>query len=119
MGSGPKLEKKQKAPKPLLDVWKTRSVFWDLKYWPVLDMPHCLDLTHITKNVFKSLFAALLNMPEKTKDVPKARNDQIHLGIREELHGGIESSDDEETNRHKGKKVKKMNTTAPILLYSK
>src|SRR4051812_48156882 len=35
----PKSGKKQKSPKPLLDVWKTRSVFWDLKYWPVLDTP--------------------------------------------------------------------------------
>jgi hypothetical protein len=24
--------KKRKAPKPLLKVWKTRSVFWDLPY---------------------------------------------------------------------------------------
>src|ERR1043165_8861509 len=69
---------------------------------------------HITKNVFESLFATLLNMPEKTKDGLKARNDLIHLGIREELHGGIESLDDEETNRHKGKRVKKNDYHCPI-----
>ena len=50
----PRPGKKKKAPKPLLDVWKTRSVFWDLPYWPILGMPHCLDLMHITKNVFGS-----------------------------------------------------------------
>src|SRR4051812_40622460 len=68
---------------------------------------------HITKNVFESLFATLLNMPKKTKDGPKARNYLIHLGIREELHGGIESSDDEETNRHKGTKVNKNDYHCP------
>src|SRR4051812_25527943 len=67
---------------------------------------------HITKNVFENLFATLLNMREKTKDGPKARNDLIHLGIREELHGGIESSD-EEMNRHKGKKVIKNDYHCP------
>ena len=33
----------KKAPEPLLKVWKTRSVFWDLEYWHKLDTPHCLD----------------------------------------------------------------------------
>src|SRR5664279_3217142 len=70
--------KKRKAPKPLLDVWKTRSVFWDLAYWPILDTPHCLDVMQITKNVCESLLGPLLNMPERTKDGSKARNDLIH-----------------------------------------
>jgi hypothetical protein len=42
---------------------------------------------HIMKNVCESLVATIVNMPEKTKDVPKARNDLIKLGIRKELHG--------------------------------
>ena len=33
----------RKASEPLLKVWKTRSVFWDLEYWHKLDTPHCLD----------------------------------------------------------------------------
>ena len=37
-------------------------MFWDLPYWPILDTPHCLDLMHITKNVFESLFGTLLNV---------------------------------------------------------
>ena len=36
--------KKRKAPEPLLKVWKTRSVFWDLPYWKILDTPHSLDV---------------------------------------------------------------------------
>ena len=82
-----------------------RSVFWDLPYWKILDTPHSLDVMHITKNVFESLFGTLLNMPEKTKDGPKARNDLVILGIREELHGGSKNLSDEIEG--KGKKVKK------------
>ena len=93
------------APDPLLGVWKMRSVFWDLPYWKILGTPNCLDQMHITKNVFESLFGTLLNMPERTKDGPKARNDLIHLKIREELQGGrptIYDQSDEETDGHKG-----------------
>ena len=54
-------------------VWKTRSVFWDLEYWHKLDTPHCLDQMHICKNILESLLATLMNMPDKTKDGPKAR----------------------------------------------
>ena len=56
-------------------------------------MPHCLDLMHITKNVCESLLATLFNMPDKTKDGPKARKDLIKLGVRKELHGPPESSE--------------------------
>ena len=38
-------------------------------------MPHSLDLMHITKNVCESLVGTLLNMPERTKDGPKARKE--------------------------------------------
>src|SRR4051812_2949419 len=41
---------------------------------------------HITKNVCESLFGTPLNMPEKTKDGPKSRNDLKFMGIRRELH---------------------------------
>jgi hypothetical protein len=37
---------------------------------------------HITKNVTESLFVTLLNMPERTKDGPKDRNDLKLLGIK-------------------------------------
>ena len=41
--------KKRKVPKTLLGAWKTRSVFWDLAYWPILEIPNSLDLMHIKK----------------------------------------------------------------------
>jgi hypothetical protein len=78
-------KRKKKEPGPLLGVWKRRSVFWDLPYWKILDTPHCLDVMHITKNVCESLLGTLLNMPDRTKDGPKARQDLKVLAIREEL----------------------------------
>src|SRR4051812_5443016 len=51
---------------------------------------------HITKNVWESLFGTLLNMPEKTKDVPKARNDLKFMGIRTELHPPSDDDDEPE-----------------------
>ncbi|KAK1684215.1 hypothetical protein QYE76_045063 [Lolium multiflorum] len=78
-------KKKKATATPLIGVWKRRSVFWDLPYWKILDTPHCLDVMHITKNVCESLLGTLLNMPDRTKDGPKARHDLKVLGIREEL----------------------------------
>ncbi|KAK1678546.1 hypothetical protein QYE76_039394 [Lolium multiflorum] len=116
--------KKRKAPEPLLKVWKTRSVFWDLPYWKILRVPHSLDVMHITKNVCESLLGTLLNMPEKTKDGPKARYDLQSIGIREELHAGRPNDDDddddddddeaEDTQSHrKGKNAKKIEYYCP------
>ncbi|KAK1561232.1 hypothetical protein QYE76_072032 [Lolium multiflorum] len=115
--------KKRKAPEPLLKVWKTRSVFWDLPYWKILRVPHSLDVMHITKNVCESLLGTLLNMPEKTKDGPKARYDLQSIGIREELHAGHPNDDDDDDDdddeaedtqsRRKGKNAKRLNITAP------
>ena len=59
---------------------------WDLEYWHKLDTPHCLDQMHICKNVLESLLATLMNMPDKTKDGPKARKDLQDLKIRKDLH---------------------------------
>ena len=41
---------------------------------------------HICKNVLERLLATLMNMPDKTKDGPKARKDLQDLEIREDLH---------------------------------
>ena len=90
---------------------------------PILGMPHCLDLMHITKNVFESLFGTLPNMPERMKDGPKARSDLIHMGIQEELHGGRPAIDhdqsEEDTDGPKGKRVKRNDYYCPLLLHSK
>ena len=81
-------------------------------------MPHSLDVMHITKNVCESLLGTLLNMPERTKDGPKARADLKSMGIREELHANYDDDDDDDEakdreSRRKGKKAKKIGNDYP------
>jgi hypothetical protein len=73
---------------------------------------------HIMKNVCESLVATIINMPKKTKDGLKARNDLIKLGIRKELHGGRpDDADDDEmqadTQGHMCKKDKRNDYYCP------
>ena len=105
----PRAGKDGKGAEPLLKVWKTRSVFWDLEYWPNHDTPHCLDQMHITKNVLESLLGTLMNMPEKTKDGPKARKDLEDLKIRKDLHRKklMEETKTETEEGERGKKGNK------------
>lgn len=67
------------------DLWKKRSIFWDLPYWPHMDVRHCLDLMHIVKNVAESIVGLLLNTAGKTKDGINVRKDMVEMGIRPEL----------------------------------
>jgi len=87
-------------------------------------VPHSLDVMHITKNVCESLLGTLLNMPERTKDGPKARADLQSMGIREELHAKRPNDDDDDDDddddeakdtesRRKGKKAKKIEYDCP------
>ncbi|KAK1669776.1 hypothetical protein QYE76_057935 [Lolium multiflorum] len=103
--------KKRPRESPLLGVWKARSVFWDLPYWKVLHTPHSLDVMHITKNVTESLLGTLMNMPERTKDGPKARTDLKLLGLKKELQYPTDSDDDDdeqtETTQGHHKRAKK------------
>ena len=79
-------------------------------------MPHSLDVMHITKNVCESLLGTLLNMPERTKDGLKAREDLKSMGIREELHANDDDDDEakqDTESRCKGKKAKKTGNDFP------
>ena len=67
-------------------LWKKRSVLWDLPYWKDLDIRHSIDVMHIEKNVCESLLGVLLNIPGKTKDTLGSRRDLVELNIRPELH---------------------------------
>ena len=86
-------------------------------------MPHSLDVMHITKNVCESLLGTLLNMPERTKDGPKARADLKSMGIRQELHAIYDDDDDDEAkqdteSRRKGKKAKKTRNDYPPMCFT-
>ena len=67
---------------------------------------------HICKNVLGSLLASLVDMPDKTKDVPQARKDLQDLKIREDLHMPPRKMSDEtktetKARERKGKKIKR------------
>ncbi|CAH9081963.1 unnamed protein product, partial [Cuscuta epithymum] len=66
-------------------IWKKRSIFFDLPYWRNLDVRHCIDVMHVEKNVCDSIIGTLLNIPGKTKDGLNSRLDLVQMGIREEL----------------------------------
>jgi hypothetical protein len=50
------------------DMWKKRSVFWELPYWKDLDVCHSIDVLHIEKNACESLLGTLFNTDGKTMD---------------------------------------------------
>jgi len=73
------------AKAPPKNIWKKKSIFWELPYWEYLDVRHCLDVMHVEKNVCDSLIGTLLNIPGKTKDGIKARKDMVEMKIRPKL----------------------------------
>ncbi|KAI9125739.1 hypothetical protein K1719_003157 [Acacia pycnantha] len=68
------------------NIWKKRSVFFDLPYWRNLDVRHCIDVMHVEKNVCDSIVGTLLNIQGSSNDGVKARLDLQAMGIREDLH---------------------------------
>jgi len=74
---------------------------------------------HICKNVLESLLATLMNMPDKTKDGPKARKDLQDLKIKEDLHmPPRKKSDETETETgagEEGQKSKGRGLLPPLL----
>lgn len=66
--------------------WTKKSIFFELPYWSMLLIRHCLDVMHIEKNIFDNLFYTVMNITGKSKDHLKARLDLQELGIRFELH---------------------------------
>ena len=67
-------------------IWKKRSIFFDLQYWQFNRLHHNLDVTHIKKNICDNLLGTLLNLEGKSKDNLKARQDLQQMQIRLELH---------------------------------
>nr|XP_004516691.1 uncharacterized protein LOC101514781 [Cicer arietinum] len=67
------------------NIWKKKSVFFDLPYWSSLDVRHCLHVMHVEKNVCDSVIGTLLNIQGKTKDGLNSRLDMVDMGIRQQL----------------------------------
>nr|ABA98042.1 transposon protein, putative, CACTA, En/Spm sub-class [Oryza sativa Japonica Group] len=67
--------------------FKKHSIFFKyLDYWKDLEIRHAIDVMHLEKNVFDSTVGTLLDIPSKTKDGLKSRNDLVDLSIRHDLH---------------------------------
>ena len=41
--------KTQKKSGTETNIWKKRSIFFDLPYWSDLDVRHCIDMMHVEK----------------------------------------------------------------------
>lgn len=67
-------------------LWKKKSVFFDLPYWEYNLLRHNLDVMHIEKNVCDNVLGTLLDLDGKTKDNEKSRKDLKEMGIRHKLH---------------------------------
>ena len=39
------------ANAPPKNIWKKKSIFWELPYWEYLEARYCLDVMHVEKNV--------------------------------------------------------------------
>jgi len=73
--------KTQKKTSFETNIWKKRSIFFDLPYWSNLHVHHCLDEMHVEKNVYDSLIGTLLNIKGKTKDGLECHHDLVDMGI--------------------------------------
>jgi hypothetical protein len=51
------------------NIWKKRSVFFDIPYWSSLGVIHCIDVMHVEKYVCDSVVGTLLNINGKQKMV--------------------------------------------------
>ena len=66
-------------------MWKKKSIFWDLEYWPVHEVRSAIDTMHLTKNLCVNILGHL-GLYGKSKDTPEAREDQqLHKG-RDGMH---------------------------------
>jgi hypothetical protein len=65
--------------------WTHKPCFWDLPYFPDLELPHNIDVMHTEKNIAEAIFATVLDITDKSKDNIKARVDQKSLCDRPKL----------------------------------
>jgi len=69
----------------VINIWKKKSIFFDLPYWSRLKVRLCIYVMHVEKNVCDNLIGTLLNINGKTKDGLNAHLDLIEMNIRGKL----------------------------------
>jgi hypothetical protein len=66
-------------------MWTHKSGLERFPYFDDLLLAHNIDVMHTKKNVAEALWATLMDIPDKTKDNPKARVDVATLCDRPKL----------------------------------
>ncbi|XP_062217722.1 uncharacterized protein LOC133917925 [Phragmites australis] len=66
--------------------WTHVSCFWQLPYFHKLLLPHNIDVMHNEKNVAEAIWNTCFDIPDKTKDNAKARQDLAEICNRPALH---------------------------------
>jgi hypothetical protein len=66
-------------------MWKKKSIFWELEYWPVHEVRSAIDVMHLTKNLCVNILG-FLGLYGKSKDTREAREDQQRHKGREGMH---------------------------------
>jgi len=64
------------------NIWKKKSIFFELPYWSKLDVRHCINVMNVEKNVCDCIIGILLNIKGKTKDEINVRKDLVEMGVR-------------------------------------
>ena len=62
---------------PKEQVFKKKSVFWQLPFLEILSVHHCIDVMHVEKNVCEIILGTLLKIKSKPKDGDGARLDML------------------------------------------
>ena len=65
------------------NVWKKRSISFDLPYWKSLLVRHCLDIMHVEKNICDRIIGTSLNI--KTKDNVESKLDLFEMRLCKQL----------------------------------
>ena len=71
--------------------WTKKSIFWDLAYWPYLKVRHNIDFMHTEKNNGDNFLFTLMDVPNKTKDTERSREDIRLLCSRPDQHNELRS----------------------------
>lgn len=72
--------------------WTHVNCFWQLPYFHKLLLPHNIDVMHNEKNVAEAIWNTCFDIPDKTKDNVKARQDLVDICSRPSLHLELKGS---------------------------
>ncbi|KAL6842985.1 hypothetical protein ACP4OV_027298 [Aristida adscensionis] len=66
--------------------WRFVSLFWKLPYFSKLKLRHNIDIMHTERNIAEVIWNTCLDIPDKTKDDVKARQDLEEICDRPTFH---------------------------------